>query len=191
MIRNPIPWPNGARCAVAVTFDMDADSLIHIAQPERSHKFVSTTSMLRYGPEIGVPRILDTYKKLDVKQTFFVPGWCAENHPEAVESMIQAGHEVALHSYIHESSYDFPRDEEYYWLCRSRAALEAVTGTTVKGWRAPMYSFSEHTASMLVQEGFQYDASLMGDDQPYLIETEAGQLVELPSHWGMDDRSDE
>ncbi|MYD99854.1 MAG: ribulose phosphate epimerase, partial [Alphaproteobacteria bacterium] len=34
MIRNPIPWPGGARCAVAITFDMDADSLIHIARPE-------------------------------------------------------------------------------------------------------------------------------------------------------------
>ncbi len=34
MIRNPIPWPGGAKCAVAITFDMDADSLIHIAWPE-------------------------------------------------------------------------------------------------------------------------------------------------------------
>ena len=34
MIQNPIPWPNGAKCAVAITFDMDADSLIHIARPE-------------------------------------------------------------------------------------------------------------------------------------------------------------
>ena len=26
MIANPVPWPNGARCTVAFTFDMDADS---------------------------------------------------------------------------------------------------------------------------------------------------------------------
>ena len=26
MIANPIPWPGGARCAVAMTWDMDADS---------------------------------------------------------------------------------------------------------------------------------------------------------------------
>jgi hypothetical protein len=26
MIANPIPWPDGARCAVAMTWDMDADS---------------------------------------------------------------------------------------------------------------------------------------------------------------------
>ena len=31
MIRHPITWPNGARCACAITFDMDADSLIHVA----------------------------------------------------------------------------------------------------------------------------------------------------------------
>ena len=23
MIKNPLPWPNGARCAVALTFDLD------------------------------------------------------------------------------------------------------------------------------------------------------------------------
>ena len=34
MISNPIPWPNGARCACAISFDMDADSLIHIARPK-------------------------------------------------------------------------------------------------------------------------------------------------------------
>ena len=37
MISNPIPWPNGARCACVISFDMDADSLIHIARPDDSH----------------------------------------------------------------------------------------------------------------------------------------------------------
>ena len=36
MTRNPIPWPNGARCAAAITFDMDADSLLHIDHPKDS-----------------------------------------------------------------------------------------------------------------------------------------------------------
>ena len=29
VIKNPIPWPGGAGCAVALTFDMDAESLLH------------------------------------------------------------------------------------------------------------------------------------------------------------------
>jgi peptidoglycan/xylan/chitin deacetylase (PgdA/CDA1 family) len=187
MITNPVPWPNGARCAVAITFDMDADSLVHIAHPARAPDLVAVTSMLRYGPQVAVPRILETYRKMEVRQTFFVPAWCAETHPRAVEAMVASGHEVALHSYIHEQSNDFPRGEEHYWLRRAKEVLTRVTGTQPRGWRAPMYSFSRHSAELLVEEGFTYDASLMGDDVPYLLETPRGRLVELPTHWGADD----
>lgn len=187
MIRNPLAWPNGARCAVAITFDMDADSLVHIAAPERAPDLVSTTSMLRYGPEVGVPRILETYRKLDIRQTFFVPAWCAETYPGAVEAMVADGHEVALHSYIHELSYDRSRKEERYWLQRSGEILQRIAGRKPRGWRAPMYSFSRHSAELLVEEGFLYDSSLMGEDVPYLLATPKGRLVELPGHWGSDD----
>lgn len=187
MIRNPIPWPNGAKCAVAITFDMDADSLVHIAHPARAPDLVSTTSMLRYGPQIAVPRILETYRRLEVKQTFFVPAWCAETYPHAVEAMVADGHEVALHSYIHELSHDRPRDEEHYWLQRSTEILERIARARPRGWRAPMYSFSRHSTELLVEEGFTYDASLMGDDIPYIIAAANGRLVEMPAHWGSDD----
>jgi peptidoglycan-N-acetylglucosamine deacetylase len=73
MIRNPVPWPNGARVAVAITLDMDADSLIHIAHPRDSINRVSAMSMLRYGPDVAIPRILDTYRRFGMKQTFFIP----------------------------------------------------------------------------------------------------------------------
>ncbi len=53
MIENPVPWPDGARCAAAITFDMDADSLLHLEHPEDSITRVSGLSMLRYGPEVA------------------------------------------------------------------------------------------------------------------------------------------
>lgn len=46
---------------------------------------------------------------------------------------------------------------------------------------------SEHSADLLIERGFSYDASLMGDDVPYLLRTSAGELVELPSSWALDD----
>jgi hypothetical protein len=33
-----------------------------------------------------------------------------------------------------------------------------------------------------------YDASLMGDDIPYVFQTDKGQVIELLSQWTMDDR---
>ena len=56
MIRNTIPWPNGARCAVAFTFDMDADSILHLAHHASAPSRVMALSMLRYGPEVAIPR---------------------------------------------------------------------------------------------------------------------------------------
>ena len=56
MIENAIVWPNGARCAVAFTFDMDGESLLHIYQGDTAPNRVALSSMLRYGPEIAIPR---------------------------------------------------------------------------------------------------------------------------------------
>ncbi|NQV45403.1 MAG: polysaccharide deacetylase [Rhodospirillales bacterium] len=187
MIKNPVPWPNGARCAVAFTFDMDADSFLHLTHPDDSYRRVATTSELQYGPMVGVPRILDLYQRYNLKQTFYIPAWCIEQYPDTVDAIVKAGHEVGHHGYLHEHPNERPLDEERYWLQRSIDVIERHTGKRPRGYRAPLYKFSENTLDLLLEEGFDYDASLMGDDVPYLIKSEKGQMVELPSYWGLDD----
>lgn len=187
MIGNPVPWPDGARCAVAFTLDMDADSLLQLSHPKRAHTLVSASSMLRYGPQIAVPRILQTYRYYDIRQTFFVPGWCAERYPRAIEAMVRDGHEVSAHGYLHEHPNELSDAEEREALARSLSAIAAISGTRSAGWRAPLYNFSHRSAELLIEAGIEYDASLMGDDVPYLLQSARGSLLELPSHWGMDD----
>ena len=187
MILNPIPWPNGAKCAACVTFDMDADSLVHIAHPKDSHSRVSAISMLQYGPKVAIPRIVESYRQLGIKQTFFIPAWCIETYPDAVEAILNGGHEIAHHGFLHEHPRELTDDEEAHWLDRGIEVIVKATGKPPRGWRAPLYNFSHRSADLLAERGFSYDASLMGDDQPYLLESAKGRLVELPSHWGMDD----
>lgn len=187
MIKKPVPWPDGARCAVAITFDMDTDSLIHLDHPEDGYRRVSGISMLRYGPEVAVPRIVETYRQLGIQQTFFVPAWCIENYPAAVKAMVDDGHEVAHHGYLHENPVAGDREAERYWLKRGIEVIENATGQKPRGWRAPLYNFSDNSADLLIEEGFLYDASLMGDDVPYVLRTDLGELIELPAHWGVDD----
>lgn len=187
MITNPVPWPNGAKCAVAFTFDMDADSLIHLSHPKDSYRRIAVTSELQYGPKVGVPRILDLYKRYNLKQTFFIPAWCIEQYPDTVDAIVKAGHEVGHHGYIHEHPNERSREEEKYWLQKSIDVIKHHTGQRPKGYRAPLYKFSEHSLDLLLDEGFEYDASLMADDIPYLIQSGNRNMVELPSHWGMDD----
>ena len=84
MIENPIPWPDGARCAVSFTFDMDAESLVHMYLTETALNRIALSSMLRYGPEVAIPRIVDAFRRFNLKQTFFIPGWCVEQYPRAL-----------------------------------------------------------------------------------------------------------
>jgi len=186
MIQNPIPWPNGARCACAVTFDIDADSLIHIARPADSHNRLYPISMGRYGPEVAIPRILDTYRRLGIKQSFFVPGWCVEQYPGAMEAILADGHEIGHHGYLHEDPIESATDQRM-WFERALDAHKRICGGKPKGYRAPVYNITQDVVDLLIEHEFQYESSLMGDDIPYVLKTDAGQLVEVPVHWGTDD----
>lgn len=189
MISNPIQWPNDAKCAACLTFDMDADSLIHVDYPNDGNRRISSISMLRYGPTVAVPRIVETYRRLGIRQTFFIPAWCIEQYPDAVELILRGGHEIAHHSYIHENPLEQTRADEAHWLDTGIEVIRRVTGKAPAGWRAPLYNFSDHSIDLLIERGFKYDASLMGADIPYIIQSRRTglDLVELPSHWGMDD----
>lgn len=186
MIENPIPWPNGARCACAITFDMDADSLIHIARPGDSHQRLYPISMGRYGPLVGVPRILETYRRFGMRQTFFIPGWCLERYPETVEAILEDGHEIGHHGWLHEDPVEtLGRHREPFE--RAMEAHKRICGAAPRGYRAPVYNLTPEVVDLLVEHGFAYDSSMMADDIPYRLETAAGGLWEMPVHWGTDD----
>ena len=60
----PIRWPNGAKCAVMLTFDFDAETLWLARDPENA-KRPGMLSMGLYGARVGVPKILELTQLLD------------------------------------------------------------------------------------------------------------------------------
>lgn len=187
MIKNPIPWPNGARCACAITFDMDADSLIHIARPKDSHDRLYPITMGRYGPTIAIPRILDTYRKFSLKQSFFIPAWCIEQYPAAIEAILKDGHEIGHHGLIHEDPVTTKGKAQKAAFEKALEIHKKRIGKLPRGYRAPLYNVTQQVVDLLIAKGFLYDSSLMADDIPYLMKTKRGGLWEAPTHWGTDD----
>ena len=186
LIANPPAWPNGARCAVALTFDVDTDSMIHYSLPEKAHTKLTALSWTRYD-QIAIPRIVELYRHYDLKQSFCVPSWVAEQYPAMIGTIADGGHEIVLHGHLHELSNELTRDEEASILERGVSIIESVVGARPYGWRAPFYAFSPHTADLLCEAGFTFDSSLMGDDVPYLLRSELGDLVEIPADYQSDD----
>ena len=186
MISNPVPWPNGNKVACAITFDIDTDSILHLEHRDNAPTMLSTMTWLKYDV-VAIPRILEMYKRYEIKQTFFYPAWCMERYPELVDMILEGGHEIAAHGYLHENPNKLSSEDELYWLERQIDVIRKMTGQRPRGWRAPLYNYSIHSTDYLIAQEFTYDASLMGDDIPYILKTDAGQIIELPSHWAMDD----
>jgi len=176
-------WPDGARCAVAFTFDFDAES-VWIADDAANAERPGVLSQGTYGAKVAVPLILDLLGRHGVRATFFVVGQVAERYPERVEAIVRAGHELAVHGYTHTAPAKLSREEEEGELTLARAILERF-GSRVSGYRSPSWDFSPHTVELLEQHGFGYSSNFMDDIRPY--RHEGRSLVELPVQWILDD----
>jgi peptidoglycan/xylan/chitin deacetylase (PgdA/CDA1 family) len=147
----------------------------------------SLFSLGEYGPNVGVPRLLEVLAAHRIAATFFVPGWVAERYPRAVDAIVAAGHEVGHHGYLHEPPASLSEEEEAAVLDRGSRILASVAGAPPVGYRSPAWELSEHSLRLLSERGFLYDSSLMGDDALSFVGPPAQQVVEIPVHWALDD----
>ena len=182
-------WKDGAKCAVCLTFDYDADTswrnILRRNNVERDNPVV--LSIGDYAPRAAIPRILKMLSKNDVHAGFFIPGEVADRFTESVTGIHQAGHEIAHHGYTHKNPARSSLDEEKEELEKGSEALAKITGAKPAGYRAPAADMSPHTYSLLTEHGMLYNSTMMNDDIPYIVEVEGKKIVELPIRWMLDD----
>jgi peptidoglycan-N-acetylglucosamine deacetylase len=178
-------WHGGAAAVVTLTFDVDAETPV-LAAGAHYARHLSTMSHQSYGPDVGVPRILDLLDELAVPATFFVPGWVAEQRPGLAMSIVDRGHEVAHHSYGHRPPTAMAPGEERADFERALAVF-AAQGVEVVGHRAANWAATRETPELVAEHGLRYDSSLMADDRPYRLAVGGTELAELPVHWSLDD----
>jgi peptidoglycan-N-acetylglucosamine deacetylase len=180
------PWPDGSTVSVSLTFDVDAESALLGMGLEEATSY-SAFSERRFGIARGLPRVLRLLADQGIKGTFYVPGYTAERYPDDISAIVEDGHEIAHHGYLHRPPTLLDPAGQYQELERGKVALEKLTGRAPKGYRSPSWEVTEETFRLLGELAFEYDSSCMGDDRPY-IETLGGtSLVELPVHWSLDD----
>jgi peptidoglycan/xylan/chitin deacetylase (PgdA/CDA1 family) len=177
-------WPEGKQSAAVLTFDFDAEEVwISALGPDAADR-PGVLSQGRYGAKVGVPMILELLQSRGLPATFFVPGRVCERHPQVVASIVEAGHEVALHGYTHTDPSRQTINQEREELEKSLTLFNGF-GVTPKGYRSPAWEMSPSTLGLLSELGVEYSSNFMDDIRPYV---HAGsEVVELPVQWLLDD----
>lgn len=125
-----------------------------------------------FAGEVGIPRLLNLYKKYDLKTTFFSPGHSIETFPHRIEQLVEAGHELAAHGYSHENPIQMTPAQEEDVLNKSIDLIEKFSGKRPRGYIAPWCELSPVTTDLLLKNGFTYDHSqALHDFQPFYART--------------------
>jgi len=77
----PTSWPNGAKVAVCLSYDVDNEYLSNgMALP-------TPTSQGEFGAVSGLPRVLDLLDRHQIPASFYIPASSAILHPQMLEQI--------------------------------------------------------------------------------------------------------
>ncbi len=123
-------------------------------------------------------------EKHDIKSTFFTCGWVADEYPNSVKDIVDQGHEIAGHGYLHEYLDQLSLSEEKAVFRKMINSLSPFSDD-ITGFRAPYWRLSQNTLKLVAESGYIYDSSLFSDDRPYFLENL--NILEFPVEWFLDD----
>ena len=181
-------WPNGARIAVGLSFDVD-NATATLSTGNLDYEVLSRGE---YGAIDGLPRLLRMLDRQQVPASFFIPAASAVLHPKVISDIQSAkqAHEIGVHGWIHERLPLLNNEQEEQRLLNlSIETLTKMTGKRPVGYRAPSWKFSGWTMGQVKAAGFLYDTSLMASDDAYelLLDGSPTGIVELPIERILDD----
>lgn len=181
-------WPDGARIAVNINLNfegggersiMDGDGvsegvLNDIGQDSlEGLRSPLVESIFAYGSRVGGWRLLELFRRFEVKVCLLAVARAAERNPALTRAYVAEGHEIVSHHYRWLDYQIIPEDVEREHIRLAFETIEAVAGGAPVGWMTGRPS--ANTRRLLVETGrLLYDRDSLADEVPYWL-TVAGQ----------------
>jgi len=139
---------------------------------------------------IGFDKLMNLFEKHNTKATFFILGKVIEDHPDIVQEVIDAGHEIGCHGYSHLELFYMNKEEFDKEISHCKELIKPFNKEYV-GYRAPYFSIDARSLwaiDVLKSHNFQYDSSIFPGDSKRTgipgfrrdIHTLENGLIEVP-----------
>ena len=142
-------WPKRNQSAAALSFDVDAESGFLFREPEKAKRSLGDLEERRFGPRVGVDRILKALDRLKLKASFYIPGWTVVNHLAPCKRIRDAGHEIGAHGNVHEAVGMLDETQEKRVMAEQLAILKEELGVKPAGYRSPSWDVNVWTPALL------------------------------------------
>src|SRR4029434_6104897 len=116
-----------------------------------------------YGARAAVPRILALLRRHEIRASFFVPAVVALLHPDEQRRVVDEGHELAMHGWIHEMTSQLTETVERDLMWRAYETLAKIAGRPPVGVRVPSWDFTPTTLGLIRELWLLYDASALAE----------------------------
>lgn len=183
--RDRYRWPNGARLAVYLGFNLEhfafGEGLGANLGPPSPQPDVLNFSWREYGNRVGAWRCLDLFSDLSLPAAAILNTALLDHCPELIEACQARGDELVAHGHTnaHRQS-DLSREHEGALIRHCRERIAAATGQAPTGWLSPWISETADTCDLLAREHYRYTLNWCHDDRPVRMRTAHGPLWAVP-----------
>lgn len=180
-------WPNDAQLVISVSMQFETGG-----QPEGAESPFSgnplpkgqpdlpAESWYRYGATEGIYRMLDLWKKYDIKVTSHVVGAAAIKYPEVAKAIADGGHEIAAHGMAWDDQWNKNYADELQFIKQGVDTVATITGQKAVGYNSNWLRRSPNTLKVLQELGFLYHIDDLSRDEPFITKVNGKNFVVMP-----------
>ncbi|SER59621.1 probable sporulation protein, polysaccharide deacetylase family [Salipaludibacillus aurantiacus] len=100
-----------------------------------------------------LPDMLKTFKKYDVKATFFLDGSWVKNNPNLAMMIKEEGHEIGNHAYSHPNMQQLSRERIHDEIRRTNEVINAALNVTPQWFAPPSGSYRDEVVKVAREHG--------------------------------------
>ena len=184
--RSPLKLPGGARMVVWVIvnieyWDQEAPMPRTVLTPPAGgtpSPDIPNWAWHEYGNRVGFWRILEVLDQFSIKAVLAINGSAIASYEPIAQAALDRGWEFMGHGFTQRNMQKV--DDERLDIRHTADAIEAFTGARPRGWLGPGLTETWEPPDLLVEEGYDYVADWVLDDQTVDLKTRSTPIVNIP-----------
>ena len=191
--RPPLVLPDGARMVIwpivnVESWDIHKPMPRTVLPPPMGKPLIPDLpnwAWAEYGMRVGFWRLYDCLRDFNIVPTLALNGSVCTDYPRVATAALEAGWEFMGHGYIQGPMHQL--EDQRAAVRQTITAIQSFTGKAPRGWESPGLTETFENVDILSEEGIEYVADWVLDDQPCEITTTAGSIISIPYTVEMND----